>query len=359
MSDKLLYSLVAAILISFTVYVNFLMPVEGKNVVIIKRGELAFDVAHKLKEKGVIEREDIFISLTRALGLEDELKSGLYTFREKLPELRVVLYLSRQSKGGKLIKVRIIEGWELDRIASVLSQKLGIDSLKFLRLASDTAFIQSLKVHFPEIDDPPTLEGFILPDTYKLPWGVREDKLLLYFVEHLVSVWRKKFKERADSLGMSLKEVLTLASIIEKEAQVDKEKPLISAVFHNRLKLGRPLQSCATVEYVLPKRKKILSYRELRINSPYNTYIVKGLPPGPIASPSISSIEAALYPADVDYLYFVSKGDGTHFFSRTLREHLRYKRLARRLMEERERMRERADSLTEGQIDQESPKGYN
>ncbi len=357
MKGKWFYSVFAVILLIYFVYLNFFLPVQGQNTVIVRKGELARDVAVKLKEKGIIERPDLFVSLAKLLALGDDLKSGLYSLKKNLPELRLLLYLALQSKGGRLIRVRILEGWELKKIASELSYRLGVDSLRFLRLASDTLFIRELRAQYPEIDSPPSLEGYILPDTYKLPWGVGEERLLRYFVGHTVSVWRREFRRDADSLGMSMKEVLTLASIIEKEAQVEREKPLISAVFHNRLRRGRPLQSCATIEYVLPRRKKVLSFRELKLDSPYNTYLIKGLPPGPIASPSTSSIKAALHPADVDYLYFVSKGDGTHFFSRTLAEHLHYKRIARQLWRKKEEEAQKAavDSTKNGEFIRDNP----
>jgi UPF0755 protein len=150
-------------------------------------------------------------------------------------------------------------------------------------------------------------------------------------VKQMLQRWTNEFKEAADSMGMTLHEVLTMASIIEKEALLDFERPLISAVFYNRMKLGRPLESCATVIYALPKPKTRLSYKDLEWESPYNTYLHRGLPPGPICSPSMASIEAALRPADVKYLYFVAKGDGTHFFSKSLVEHVRNQRKSKEL----------------------------
>jgi UPF0755 protein len=138
-------------------------------------------------------------------------------------------------------------------------------------------------------------------------------------------VFTEESKARARELGMSVRELITLASIIEREAQVSEDRPVIASVFYNRLKIGMPLQSCATVQYILGEQKPVLSIEDTRIESPYNTYLISGLPPGPIASPGAESIQAALYPADTKYLFFLAKGDGSHAFSETYEQFLRDK----------------------------------
>jgi len=136
------------------------------------------------------------------------------------------------------------------------------------------------------------------------------------------TIFNDEYKKRAEELKMSIDEVITLASIIEREAKLEKDRKIISSVFHNRLKNKMLLQSCATIQYILKERKEVLLYKDLEVKSPYNTYKNPGLPPGPIASPGLKSIEAALYPDDTDYLYFFALNDGSHVFSKTFKEHI-------------------------------------
>jgi len=174
------------------------------------------------------------------------------------------------------------------------------------------------------------LEGYLFPDTYEISDEATASELISIMLDGSAKVLEGDFQDKLDEKGLSLHEALTLASIVEREARVDKERPLIAAVFHNRLdnEAMQLLQSCATVQYALGEVKPVLTYDDLEVDSPYNTYLNPGLPPGPIGSPGFRSIEATLYPAEVDYLYFVFKedGTGTHYFSETLQEHNAYKR---------------------------------
>jgi UPF0755 protein len=174
-----------------------------------------------------------------------------------------------------------------------------------------------------DIDPETCLEGFLFPETYEMKVGASESQIAERMLSQFDKVFKDSYYERAEELGMTINEVVTLASVIEREAQLDSERARISGVFHNRINKGWKLQSCATVQYILGERKEVLSYDDIAIESPYNTYINAGLPPSPIASPGEKSIIAALYPEDTDFMFFVASGenDGSHIFSKTLKEH--------------------------------------
>jgi UPF0755 protein len=169
--------------------------------------------------------------------------------------------------------------------------------------------------------DGESLEGYLFPDTYRLVKGLSEEAIIGRMVQRFAEVFGPAERARAMELKMSVAEVVTIASLIEREAKADEERPLISAVFYNRLRLGMPMQSDPTVLYSLSRFSGKLTKADLHASSPYNTYLHRGLPPGPIASPGRASVMAALYPSSSRYLYFVAKNDGTHAFSNTLREH--------------------------------------
>ena len=207
------------------------------------------------------------------------------------------------------------EGLTIVQIADLASQDSLTDRAEFLRLAKDREFIASLGIKAE------TLEGYLYPDTYKFPRQVKAREVLVAMVEQLRQVVGPDLLARMQELKMNMHEVLTLASVIEKETGSGGERPEISAVFHNRLKKHIPLQSDPTVIYGLPVFDGNLHKKDLSSPSPYNTYRVQGLPPGPIANPGIQAIRATLYPSDSRSLYFVSRNDGTHQFSATLIEH--------------------------------------
>ena len=185
---------------------------------------------------------------------------------------------------------------------------------------------------------PPTLEGYLFPETYFLDPDATEEEVIERMVAQLREVFADSLYPRLDHIGLTFHEAITLASIVEREAAVAEERPIISQVFQRRLRLNRLLESCATVEYALGVHKKRLTNRDLKVESPFNTYRHRGLPPGPIGNPGAAALLATLYPAETDYLYFVARGDGRHAFSRTHTEHARAKRSIR--MENRRRARQ-------------------
>ena len=171
------------------------------------------------------------------------------------------------------------------------------------------------------------MEGYLFPDTYEVPKKYGVEKMIKVMLSNFNQIAiENKFTDRAEKIGFSLNEIIILASIIEKEAKFNDEKNKVSSVFYNRLKINMKLQSCATIQYILGEPKEGLDENDLKIDSPYNTYLYKGLPPGPICNPGLDSIIAALEPAEEDYLFFVLGDNGRHIFSKTYQEHLKNKK---------------------------------
>ena len=283
-------------------------------------------VASMLEREGVISGSRKFRWLAWFKGIEKEIKAGDYTFSTAMRPSEVIDMLVE----GRYttIAVTIPEGFTVSQIARVLHEKGLGENKKFLGLSVDPLYIQSLEVKGD------SLEGFLFPDTYQFRKGMGEDAILREMVARFKYVYSDTYRKRADELGLSQMEVITLASIIEKETSDPSERYVIGAVFHNRLKKGIPLQSDPTVIYGIKNFNGNLTKEDLQAESPYNTYLLKGLPPQPIANPGEESIKAALYPSSDRYLYFVSKNNGTHHFSTTLEGHNRavdtYQRKRRR-----------------------------
>ncbi len=298
----------------------------GVRSVEIPTGTPFNQVASMLEREGVISGSRKFRWLAWFKGIEKEIKAGDYTFRTAMRPSEVIDMLVE----GRYttITVTIPEGFTVSQIARALHEKGLGENEKFLGLSVDPLYIQSLEVKGD------SLEGFLFPDTYQFRKGMGEDAILREMVARFKYVYSDTYRKRADELGLSQTEVITLASIIEKETSDPSERYVIGAVFHNRLKKGIPLQSDPTVIYGIKNFNGNLTKEDLQAESPYNTYLLKGLPPQPIANPGEESIKAALYPSSDRYLYFVSKNNGTHHFSTTLEGHNRavdtYQRKRRR-----------------------------
>ncbi len=227
------------------------------------------------------------------------------------------------------VLISIPEGMELRRIIKILSEKTGIEEEEFRKIAYNPS---ELREFFPEnFKIPKNIEGYLFPDTYLIPLYLSPKEILGIMIKRLFVILKEVgYDTMRHKINLGLHQILTLASIVEKEALYDFEKPIIASVYYNRLKRGMPLQADPTIQYLLKKPLFPLPLKFLKIKSPYNTYMNKGLPPTPICSPGKKSIEAVLYPAETDYLYFVAKGDGRHIFSKSYREHLKNKRIAKR-----------------------------
>lgn len=282
-------------------------------VVLIQDGSTFQQIAALLERERLIKSRSAFVIFGKSQSADRKVHAGEY---ELNPGMTPAEILAKLLNGQVLLHpLTIPEGLTLIQVADLVSQQGFTDRAEILRLAKDRAFIASLGIKAE------TLEGYLYPDTYRFPRTVKAREVLAVMVEQLRQEVGPELLARMQELKMTMHEVLTLASVIEKETASGGERPEISAVFHNRLKKHIPLQSDPTVIYGLPSFDGNLRKKDLSSPSPYNTYRVQGLPPGPIANPGIQAIRATLYPADSRSLYFVSRNDGTHQFSATLIEH--------------------------------------
>lgn len=317
---------VTAVVVGF-VSSHAVLPVENSKlaasaVVHISPGSTSADIARLLENENMIRDSRAFTVLSRVLRLDDRLQAGDYLFSPGMNVLQIVRHL--ESGNVVTARVTIPEGVNLRQIASLLAARGLVDPERFLRLARDERLIYGDN---PPIPKPtPSLEGYLFPDTYVFVQGQSEEDIIKRMVNRFIEVALPVLAAGPAGSKYSVHELVTLASIIEKEAMLDRERPIISGVFHNRLRIGMPLQSDPTVQYIMDEPRPKLYYSDLAIDSPYNTYKYPGLPPGPISSPGKASLAAVANPADVKYLYFVARGDGTHVFSRTFAEHVRARR---------------------------------
>ena len=268
-----------------------------------------------LEENGLIQNPVLFHLQARLRGGTKNIQAGVYGLKASMSPREIYEHLLE----GKVIQqtFTIPEGYNIREIAATIRQANLAGEDEILRLSRSPSFLRELSISAD------SLEGYLFPDTYRFPVGTTAKRILRF----MVLTMRKKFtpdmKKRAKLMGFTIHQTLTLASIIEKETSLIGERRVIAAVFLNRLKQRMRLQSDPTVIYGLPHFDGNITKKDLRYDSPYNTYLYRGLPPGPIASPGIASIQSALNPAKVKYLYFVANKKGGHQFSRTYREHRR------------------------------------
>ncbi|MCL1971981.1 MAG: endolytic transglycosylase MltG [Endomicrobia bacterium] len=283
----------------------------------VKSGESASSVALRLKQENLICSKNLFLAYAKFTDSADKIKAGYYEFSAKDGMFKILNELKSGSKS--LIKFTIPEGSNIKQTAEIIASKTNISAERFIRLAYEE-----------------NMEGYLMPETYFIDPSMKE--------EDIIAVMRKEFDrkvtpemyERAKELNMTMDQIITLASIIEKEAVKPDERATISAVFHNRLKKNIRLESCATVLYAMGVNKARLTAEDLFFDSPYNTYRHSGLPPGPICSPGIKSIEAALYPENSSSLFFVSQGNGSHLFAENFEEHVKNKRETKKIIKKRQ-----------------------
>jgi UPF0755 protein len=313
-------AVIAAIIVGGSLYWEIFNWKSKTTVeVTIPKGSSLGSVAAILEKGGVIRSPKIFTFYARLRGKSGKLSAGDYEF----PAGMTIADVLRKIVSGEVKRYQftVIEGWNLDDIARMLAEEESFGpevAAQFAKLVNDTTFIQSV-----DLGGITSLEGYLFPDTYVVFHPRDVNEVITPLVKRFTKVYTDDFRLRAKELGMTDHEVITLASIIEKETGKPEERSLISSVFHNRLKRGMVLASDPTVIYGIADFDGNLRRRDLERPGPYNTYINPGLPPGPIASPGQESIKAALYPARTDYLYFVSKNDGSHHFSKTMGEHSR------------------------------------
>jgi len=272
-------------------------------------------ITEKLRDHDLIDNALKFEIIARWKGFERRIQAGEYQLSNKMTPMELLQALSR----GQVVlyNVTIPEGFNIRQVARQMEAAglTGIDA--FLAAATNPGLTRQLSVPAD------TFEGYLFPDTYAFARTADPERIIKAMVAELRANFPAKWHERAQELGFSVHEMITLASIIEKETGVADERPVIASVFHNRLGKNMRLESDPTVIYGIKNFDGNLTRADLRKPTPYNTYQIRGLPAGPIANPGKASIRAALYPADTDYLYFVAKPDRTHHFSKTLNEHNR------------------------------------
>ena len=289
----------------------------------INHGEPLSAISKKLLAEGVITNEKTFEMATKIRGLDTSIPVGTFLMKNVKVNHDIINHLVFGNPERK--KVTLLEGWNIRQTSNHLSKEMGLDYNDIVEIVNNKIFINSLGVKSE------TLEGYLYPDTYYFFEGENVKSVIKRLVIEYKNFWTDSNIAKASSISLTQHQILTLASIIEGEAIYDSERPIISAVYHNRLKRGMKLQADPTVQYIIKDGPRRLLNKDLRIKSPYNTYLYEGLPPGPINSPGFKSLNAALYPDENDYLYFVAKGDGYHTFSKNEKEHERAKRAFQRV----------------------------
>jgi len=288
---------------------------ETSAVVWIKPGQRFSETIEQLQEAGLVNSSDKFRWIARVTGKDRRIQAGEYRLSTSMTPLGILDTLVR---GRSLLhRVVIPEGLTLSRVGEIVEEAKLVSQAAFLEAASGPERLKALDI------EGTTLEGYLFPETYDFPKGVAAEEVIQTMVDHFSSVFTPEWTERANEMGFTIHQVVTLASIVEKETGAPEERPVIARVFLNRLKRGMRLESDPTVIYGIADFNGNLTRKDLETPTPYNTYQIKGLPPGPIANPGRASIEAVLYPSDNPYLFFVSKNDGSHHFSSTLAEHNR------------------------------------
>ncbi len=281
--------------------------------VIVPPGASLRTAADSLEQAGVISSARLFRWYASIGGRDRGIKAGTYALR---PDQKWSEVLSALVRGeGLIVTVTIPEGFDLRTIVPRLAKALGVPEDSVRVAARDSVWRAERNVTAA------TLEGYLFPDTYTFPAKTSARRAVQTMLERFDAIWRDEWNTRADSLGITRHEAVTMAALVEKEARVADERPIIAAVYWNRVKKGMRLQADPTVQYALPEHVDRVLFVHLEVDSPYNTYRYDGLPPGPIASPGAASLEAALYPSDVSYLYFVAHPDGHHEFRNTFAEH--------------------------------------
>jgi len=295
-------------------YIRTPIDDEAREVVVrITPGTGFAAICDRLDEAGLVKNRWLFHLYVYLKGQERHLGSGEYLLSSSMTPHDLLGKLVR----GEVMDYRVSfpEGFTVEQMAARLENRRLADAAVFMAAARDREFLRSLGI------DGKTAEGFLFPDTYRFTRSMSERDIIRAMVEEFHEKLTLPMKRRIADVGMTLVKFVTLASIVEKESGVEEEKALIAAVFLNRLKKRMRLQSDPTVIYGLDDFDGNLTREHLETKNPYNTYRIKGLPPGPICNPGLSSMEAVLFPADVNYLYFVSRNDGTHHFSSDLKSH--------------------------------------
>lgn len=300
-----------------------LMPVNNAHgeqiLIVVSQNDSTSQIAHLLEEKGAIRSALAFRLYARINGLDGSLKTGAYNLDTNMSVSQIVQELIAGS--SEKIKITFPEGYTVNQIVNLLDQKGIADKESLLKAINekwDYSFLNE------ELVSRWGVEGYLYPDTYYLGYDTKAEEVVdMMLVKFNEVIEENDYAQRVEAGGLTLHEAVTIASMVEREARVEDERPRIAGVIFNRLRLGMPLQIDATVQYALGTPKEKLYNKDLEIDSPYNTYKINGLPPGPIANPGWPSLLAVNEPEKNNYLYYVAKPDGTHAFAITWAEHIR------------------------------------
>ena len=291
---------------------------DGTVKVEVAEGDGTAAVANALEEKGIIKYPLLFKIQSVLGGYDGNFQAGVANIEDGMSYSDILELLITPSRGA--VKVTIPEGFEIKQIAQRLDEAGICPWQDFYAALNPYEYNYDFLLDLPQRDG--WMEGYLFPATYEIPEGMSAHDIIDLMLAAFDSQFTDEYKERAAALGMTVDEVVTMASIVEREAEDSGEMAKVAGVFYNRRNSGMKFQSCATVQYILGERKPVLSIADTQIDSPYNTYIYPGFPIGPICNPGIESIQAALYPEVTDAYYFVMGKDGSHIFSTTYEDHL-------------------------------------
>lgn len=295
---------------------------DTKYVIEIPSGSTTNDIAEILFENDLIKNIRIFKYYAKKTESDSKLKAGSFVLSKSMDADSLLKALIKGGSSGNTVNITIIEGLTIEDAALSIEEQLGLNYDSLLENMKDVEKFKNDYEFLKENPDIDNLQGYLMPDTYNVYINATEEDIVKILLKQFDEFYISEIKPNIENSKLSFKEVINLASIVEKEALLDEERDEVAAVFLNRIAINMKLQSCATVNYAHGEWKERLSLEDIAIDSPYNTYVVDGLPPAPINSPGKISILGVLHPADVDYLYFVAKGDGSHYFSKSYDEHI-------------------------------------
>jgi UPF0755 protein len=312
----------AALLTAVGVVVAACSSPSGPGVELtIRKGSSFREAAESLSAHGLVRSGRVFSFYAKLRSRDRSLRWGTYVLRQGM-SWEQTLDALRMGRG--IVHIATIpEGFAIVDIEPVLVNALDLSPDSIEAAVRDTALLHRLDIPTP------TLEGYLFPDTYTFPDKLSARDAVRMMVDRFEHEWKPEWTEQAGAMKLTRHDIVTLASIVEREVEHDEERPVVAAVYLNRLKIGMPLMADPTVTYALGKKPGHVWLKDLRVKSPYNTYLRAGLPPGPIASPGSASLRASLYPAKVPYRFFVAAPDGHHEFRRTYAEHLEAIRMVR------------------------------
>ncbi|QOT01048.1 endolytic transglycosylase MltG [Brevibacterium sp. JNUCC-42] len=299
-------------------------PITATTEVDIPAGSSVKQIATLLEKNGVIKNATLFSYYVRYQGVAGDLKAGIYQFDQQVTIEQLINMLSKGTQ-AEVVRFTVPEGWNVSQIAEALAKKGLIEKDIFIHEINEGNFPE-----FPFVSSIPKkeerkyrLEGYLFPETYEVREGATEHEIIAKMLGQFQKEWKPEWTEQIKKHKITMDEAVNLAAIVEREVVVDQERPIVAGIFYNRMRDRWKLQSCATVQFVLGKQRDRITFEDLKIASPYNTYLHEGLPPGPIASPGRASLESVVKPQENEYFFFVTKKDGTqeHYFSKTFAEH--------------------------------------